>query len=485
MSIYKLHEITEIGDSANLDLDNPKSANFSEYSKNNQGTFVIDKNIDLTKSRRIVNLNVAKLNQTKFDQVIDINFQEFTDNVNDPTKFLQNKLQSIEQARAKLLAESSNDKDLIRKLQEEIENLRNQLALLTTANVTNKVPDTLKAREVLYADRQGRINDPGYPKIQNKLLSKGRKAVGIIQEDGAFVIYTGNFDEFGNEIRKTKIDQFGNTVQEPSEIIPVAAIGGSNNNGKTSGLKFQISNKRGNLIIFRLNDKTYWQALPDKEALLSYAAKIVLDDDGILTLYDGSAEKWSTKNLDPPTGTTTRPTTGNRVTDTLNAGSILYSDRTGLPGAPTAPAIQNKLLSKNRKAVAIIQPDGNFAVYIGNFDESGNTIPAGSEVTVFSAFGYNTDNKSPAAVKVYVENGKNGRLEVFRISPSQGTPPRTYQSDIVQLTDAARLILTDDGILTLHSEVPDPKVDTARWSTATNKTPRSNPLQPGQKVKLP
>ena len=289
MPIYELHEVTLLGDSANIDLNNAASAKFAEYSKNDQGTFILNKNVDLSLSRRIVNLNVVKSTQLKFNQVIDIEFEEFAENVNDPTKFLENKLQALEEARAKLLAESNSDKDLIRRLQEEIDKLRG----------VNKVPDTLTARNVLYADRTGKIGVPGYPKIENKLLSKGRKAMGIIQNDGNFVIYLGNFDEFGNEIRNTKIDQFGNTIQEPSALTAVAAFGFNRGTG-TPGLKFQIEGGKGNLIVFRLNDQTYWEALDSKSANLSYASKIVLDDNGILTLYDGSTEKWSTKNLDPP-----------------------------------------------------------------------------------------------------------------------------------------------------------------------------------------
>jgi len=289
MPIYELHEVTSIGDSANIDLNNPKSATYAEYSKNDQGTFILDKNIDLSKSRRIFNLNVTKSSQAKFNQVIDINFEEFAGSVNDPTKFLENKLQALEEARAKLLAENNSDKDLIRRLQEEIDKLK----------ATNKVPDTLNSRSVLYADRQGRVGDPGYPKIENKLLSKNRKAVGIIQNDGNFVIYLGNFDEYGKEIRKTQIDRFGNTVLEPSTMTAVAAFGANNIAAGTAGLKIQITGGKGNLIVFRLGNQTYWEAFPSSQPL-SYAAKVVLDDDGILTLYDGAIEKWSTKNLDPP-----------------------------------------------------------------------------------------------------------------------------------------------------------------------------------------
>lgn len=288
MPIYELHEVTSIGDSANIDLNSPKSATVTEYSKTDQGTFILDKNMDLSKSRKIFKLNVTKLNQEKFNQVIDIEFEEFTSNVNDPNKFLENKLQKLEEARAKLLAESDIDKDLINRLQAEIDRLQ----------PVNKVSDTLTSRQVLYADRDASTPDtPGYPNIENKLLSKNRKAIGIIQPDGNFVIYLGNFDESGNEIRNP---------DEPSQLTAIAAFGYNTSNG-TPGLKIQISGGQGNVIVFRLGNQalgtvtqTYWEAFKNSSIPLSYASKLVLDDDGILTLYDGTVEKWSTKNMDPP-----------------------------------------------------------------------------------------------------------------------------------------------------------------------------------------
>lgn len=503
MPIYELHEITELGDSANIDLTNTQSTTFKSYSTTDRGIIVIDKNIDLNSSRKIINLNVKKTSQTKFNQIIGIDFEDFIDNANDPTKFLESKIQSLEQSQAKLLAASNIDKDLIRKLQEEIDNLRKQLELIKGVSTTNKVPDTLKAREELYADRQGRATDPGYPKIQNKLLSKNRKAIAIIQEDGKFVVYTGNFDEFGNEIRNVmQVDQFGNNILEPSALTALFETDASVENGKTPGVKFQISNGNGNLIVFRLGDRSTWQALTNETATLSYASKLVLDDDGILTLYDGSLEKWSTKSIDPPKQSTAQtgrilPSAINKISDSLVAGNTLYSDRTGRIGA-TGTRIENKLLSRNRKAIAVIQPDGNFAVYTGNFDEYGDPIPRDAEVTVKSAFGYNTDIKSPAAVKVYVDTDNGvGQLEVFRLEPSPGTNPRSFESGRQLLSNDAKLVLTDDGKLTLVTGIRSSvqilsdlllpgDVVKRKWSTdSPNWRSKDNPLQPGRKVKLP
>ena len=44
----------------------------------------------------------------------------------------------------------------------------------------------------------------------------------------------------------------------------------------------------------------------------------------------------------------------NEVPDIVTAGGGLYSDRTGLPGAPNAPRIGNMLLSKNRTDEIIV-----------------------------------------------------------------------------------------------------------------------------------
>lgn len=299
MPVYELHEVTSMAEADSIDLSKTDSVKFNEYSVNEQGTFILDKNKDLTFSRRLINLNVAKVSQAKFNQIIGIDFEDFTENVNDPTRLLESKIQLLEQDRSKILATSNTDKDKILKLQKEIDNLRAQLALLNAANTPNKVPDTLTAKNVLYADRDGKIGSPGYPEIQNKLLSKNRMAVGIIQNDGNFVIYSGNFDEFGNEILNFKIDEFGNKVFEPSELTVVTAFGWNELNDSVPALRIFVpedNSPTAQLEVIRTNP--YANAWGSGRQKLSNAARIVLDDSGVLTLYDGQTAKWSSYGLE-------------------------------------------------------------------------------------------------------------------------------------------------------------------------------------------
>ncbi len=52
---------------------------FKPFETNSKGTTIIDKNKDLTNFRNLINLNTTKMSTIKFNQIIDINFEEFVD----------------------------------------------------------------------------------------------------------------------------------------------------------------------------------------------------------------------------------------------------------------------------------------------------------------------------------------------------------------------------------------------------------------------
>jgi hypothetical protein len=49
------------------------------YETNSKGTTIIDKNKDLTNSRNLISLVTTKMSTIRFNQVIDINFEDFVD----------------------------------------------------------------------------------------------------------------------------------------------------------------------------------------------------------------------------------------------------------------------------------------------------------------------------------------------------------------------------------------------------------------------
>jgi hypothetical protein len=51
---------------------------FVPFETNSKGTTIIDKNKDLLNYRNLINLNTTKMSTVRFNQIIDIDFEEFT-----------------------------------------------------------------------------------------------------------------------------------------------------------------------------------------------------------------------------------------------------------------------------------------------------------------------------------------------------------------------------------------------------------------------
>jgi len=276
---YDLHEFdpTKII-TKEIDPEKVESAKFLPYDKNSKGSTIIDRNKEIVGNRTLISLQTTKSSQAKFNQIISIDFEEFTEPINDSTLFLQAKIQALETAKSKLLASNANKTTQILEMEREIESFKE---IISSSDLTpmllNNVPDTLFADKTLYADRTGEEGAPFYPVIQNKLMSKNRKSIGIIQNDGNFVIKTGEFDEDGYAIGD-------------SDPVNKAAFGWNQLNNSVPALHL-FSGANGQLEVVRINP---WQvAWGSGRQSLSKAARVVLDDNGILTLYDGEIPKWS------------------------------------------------------------------------------------------------------------------------------------------------------------------------------------------------
>lgn len=198
---YELHEFDP--DRTFTGEINPEaisSVKFLEYQSNEIGTKIIDKNKDLSTTRRLISLQTKKITQSKFDRVINTDFEEFVDDPIDETLPFRQRIEELEIELAGLLAAQSSDLARIQNLSNQINSLEEQIELVRSSVSLNDVPDTLTANSKLYSDRTGLIGAPGYPMIQNRLLSRNRKALALLRTDGILSIYTGQFDSLGNSL---------------------------------------------------------------------------------------------------------------------------------------------------------------------------------------------------------------------------------------------------------------------------------------------
>lgn len=254
--IYDLNEFDTYGlVTGRINPDSIKPIKFQEYETTNTGISVIDKNKNLDNFRHLINLNCTKISQTKFDQVIDIDFKEFIDLTKEDQLILENQ-----------------------QLRDEVERLR-------IKNPSNLVTDTLAVNGRLYSDRTGNPGAPGYPRIENKLLSKNRKAIAVIQGDGNFVIYKGNFDRKGDYL----VNTFGEAI---------FAKGFDEGEGNPSYFTLRYDDNLSSCVLAvgsLLLGTERWRS----DVLESSPnVRVVLDDNGILSVYDKEQIIWTSFGQD-------------------------------------------------------------------------------------------------------------------------------------------------------------------------------------------
>jgi hypothetical protein len=166
----------------------------------------------------------------------------------------------------------------------------------------------------------------------------------------------------------------------------------------------------------------------------------------------------------------------NEVPDIVTAGGGLYSDRTGLPGAPNAPRIGNMLLSKNRTAklmillgtvtdiTGAIRTRARLQVYLGEFDEKGSPLPGTVQTLGFSIISNPDITFGPDAVVALRWSNRNLNWSFFRYDRTLGEEASSRElwstSDFtgpanapvfrgnssVQITDAGIIQIANDGI---------------------------------------
>jgi hypothetical protein len=194
MASYDLHEFDKDKVfTGEVDPTKIVPIKYQPYEKNSLGQTIIDSNKNINGLRYNIGLNTKKVSQQKFDQVIDIEFEEFLPRIIDNTVAnLKDQVAELEAIKAELEVTNENDKSKIDNLNEQIRILEDQLnatAIITpTGEVTNAtISDTLMAGAQLISGTS-----------KDRLLSKNKKAVAIMQTSGIFEIYTGDFDSLGN-----------------------------------------------------------------------------------------------------------------------------------------------------------------------------------------------------------------------------------------------------------------------------------------------
>lgn len=291
MAIYELHELDpDKLVTGELDPNKIEPIKFQPFEKNSKGMTIIDKNKDLTNSKNFISLYASKPSQQKFNQVVDIEFADFVEKETNPLSFVQNKMTALESTKSQLQASKNSDASKIAQLQEQIKNLEELLVSVGDAQSPNEVPDSLFSGAYLWADRTGDVGAPAYPRIENKLLSKNRRAVAVIQSDGNFVIRKGDDESAAS------YDTKGNLLEGKTETVLFAK--GWNTSPGVAGVWIYTpeNSDQGQLEIVRgiWEPTQQWNVIwGSGRQKLSKASKIVLEDNGYLMLYDGTTVKWS------------------------------------------------------------------------------------------------------------------------------------------------------------------------------------------------
>ena len=220
MTSYDLHEFDKDKVfTGEVDPTKIVPIKYQPYDKNSLGQTIIDSNKNINGLRYNIGLNTKKVSQQKFDQVIDIEFEEFLPRIIDNTVAdLKDQVAELEAIKAELQVTNANDQSKINNLNEQIRILEEKLeaaavVVTPTGEVTNAtISDTLMAGAILTSGTS-----------KDRLLSKNKKAVAIIQSSGIFEIYTGDFDGLGN-LKPGAESQIVFRQGDPKNVSDAAAV---------------------------------------------------------------------------------------------------------------------------------------------------------------------------------------------------------------------------------------------------------------------
>lgn len=276
MTNYEIHEFDPVkvftGEINPLEVNSFK---YEAYNTSTAGQLVIDKNNTTDTKRKFISLATKKTSYAKFNQVVDVEFEEFViRNTGAPIDFLQAKINALETDKENLKSDRNADRQQIEALNRQIKALRAQLAALNTpaAATVNKISNILKYGQKLIAST---VDSNGLP--ADRLLSKNRKYIAQIQGDRNFVVRKGEFDENGYPL-------------EDAVVEVVRSI--SDNDGKSlytadrQGI-YTLAFTPGGLIVYKNN------VSEDTARGLSFSnynstAKLILEDSGRMVVTNNS-----------------------------------------------------------------------------------------------------------------------------------------------------------------------------------------------------
>ena len=297
-----------------LDPKKTKSSKSLEYEQNEKGTFVVDRNTNLENKRRLISLYTTSTTQKDFIDVVDVEFSEFVEDV--PATPAVDNVQ-VENLSAENLTLKRKVDQLNKQVSQLETNIKNFPVVVNqpapVVQMRAQISDTMAVGSTLYSDRTGANGGP----IQNRLLSKNRKARLTIQQDGTLIVLTGDFDELGNS-------------KGPSEI----ALSVGFDDGETAPSFFTLSwetvDKVDSYIAVGGLWPTYQHRWRTPGFKTSQQTKLVLDDFGYINLIDKDKIVWSSYGITPNSYNVKyiRPTRPNPVTGKPSATS---------PTSPTGP----------------------------------------------------------------------------------------------------------------------------------------------------
>jgi len=293
MISYELHEFDPAKImTGEINPDKIEPIKFPPFEKDSKGMTVIDKNQDVSSKRILVNLNTQKTSQTKFNQVIDVEFAEFTrKDSGAPINFLQAKIDALETERQTLLSSKQTDAQKIKSLNDRIAQLLEQMKTMIQNPGTptvNAEPESNKVSNILRFNKSliSRKIENGIP--ADRLLSKNKKYIAVMQDDRNFVVYKGEFDIYGQAIKDIpyEADWASNTYRSSTEpwylLVYEYGLGINlvdNGTDDTFAWVKEIS---------IIKDKTVKSALSDTGTLL-------LTDEGKLVLTNYGMKVWANK----------------------------------------------------------------------------------------------------------------------------------------------------------------------------------------------
>jgi hypothetical protein len=298
MANYELHEFDPVKVfTGEIDPLEVNSFKHEAYNTNTVGQIVIDKNNPTDTKRKFISLATKKTSYTKFNQIIDIEFAEFiAKSVVDPTLFLQAKINSLEALIENLRSNRNTDKSKIDALMQQIEALQAQLDALKNPAGDNKISNILKYGQKLIAGSEKQITgslsttqgitgslstspSSSFTIPGDRLLSKNRKYVAIIQGDRNFVVRKGEFDERGYSLEDSVV-----------ELVRVISDIDGNSLYIENSAPYALTFTTTALIVGEEipSSPGYYGSLEVVAGGLSSNAKLILEDSGRLVVTNNS-----------------------------------------------------------------------------------------------------------------------------------------------------------------------------------------------------